>query len=46
MSKSVFAGVRRRVVDLCRSGGRRPRSAAEEFDVLKRPPIAEAVPVK
>ena len=33
MPKSYSPEFRRRVVDLCRSGGRRPRSGAEELDV-------------
>lgn len=40
MPKSYSPEFRRRVVDLCRSGGRRPRNVAEEFDSLKRPSIA------
>jgi transposase len=33
MPKSYAPEFRRRVADLCRSGGRRPRNVAEEFDV-------------
>jgi transposase len=33
MPKSYSSEFRRRVVELCRSGGRRPRSVAEKFDV-------------
>lgn len=33
MPKSYSPELRRRVVDLCRSGGRRPREIAEELGV-------------
>lgn len=46
MPRSYSPEFRRRVVDLCRSGGRRPREVAEELGVSKPPSIVGSLRTK